>query len=264
MTESFDLLDRPEILQILFHPRRSPFRPGDGGPVRDVRIPVADGIAVGARAFIAGPQAPVILFFHGNGEIAADYNGIAPLYGQLGLTLLVVDYRGYGASDGMPTASSLVADAAAVHEALPEVLAGLGLVPSRVYVMGRSLGSASALEIAQRAGDGIAGLIIESGFAHTLPLITRLSGLRVEGADERRHGFGNLDKIARVTVPTLIIHGIEDWIIPVEDGEALYQHSGASEKRLVTIPEAGHNDLLMIGRRPYFDAIAELTEVAAR
>jgi hypothetical protein len=264
MTETFDLLDRPEILQILFHPRRSAFRPADSGPVRDVRIPVADGVAVGGRAFIASAEGPVVLYFHGNGEIAADYDGIAPLYTRLGLTLLVVDFRGYGTSDGTPTASSLIADAAAVHQALPEVLADLGLTPSRVYVMGRSLGSASALEIAQRAGDGIAGLIIESGFAHTFPLIARLSGLRAEGADESRHGFGNLDKIARVTVPTLIIHGVEDWIIPVEDGEALYEHSAASEKRLVTIPNAGHNDLLMIGRRPYFEAIAELTEVSAR
>ena len=122
--------------------------------------------------------------------------------------------------------------------------------------MGRSLGSAAAVEIARHAGDGIDGLIIESGFAYTLPLLATL-GLRwdVQRTDEARDGFGNLDKIAQVRVPTLIIHGQDDWLIPVENAHALYEHSGAADKRLLTVPGAGHNDLMVLGSAQYFEAI---------
>ena len=62
----------------------------------------------------------------------------------------------------------------------------------------------------------------------------------------------------RVTVPTLVIHGEEDWIIPFSDGRRLYEASPAAEKRLLRIEGAGHNDLMMVGVRAYFQAIAEL------
>ncbi len=256
--QTLDVLDRPEVGEILFHPRRNVFPPRDTADTRSLRIPVAPDVAIGGKVFIARPDAPVILFFHGNGEIASDYDDIARLYRRIGITLFVADYRGYGISEGDPTATTLVADARIIHDRSRDLLAGLGLTPPGLFVMGRSLGSASALEIATHAGSGIAGLIIESGFADTLALVRRLGGPPLAGADEARDGFGNLRKIAKVTVPTLIIHGTEDWIIPYADAEALHRHCGAAEKRLVTIAGAGHNDLLATGQRPYFEAIRDL------
>jgi pimeloyl-ACP methyl ester carboxylesterase len=253
---SLELLDRPEVSRVLFHPRRDP--PNRPLPlrVRSLQIQVDRGIAVSARLHRANPDGPTILFFHGNGEIASDYDGISPLYTSLGINLLVVDYRGYGSSDGQPRASHLLADAVKVYERADSIFLENGLRAKSLFVMGRSLGSAAAIEIAWHAGAEIAGLIIESGFAYTLPLLVTL-GLRLEltETDESRVGFGNMDKIAQIHVPTRIIHGQDDWLIPVENGRALYEHSGATDKKLVTIPHAGHNDLLFTGQEPYFDAL---------
>jgi pimeloyl-ACP methyl ester carboxylesterase len=253
---SLELLDRPEVLRVLFHPRRDP--PDRPLPlrVRSLQIQVDEGIAVSARLHRANPHGPTMLFFHGNGEIASDYDGISPLYTSLGINLLVVDYRGYGSSDGQPRASHLLADAVTVYKTVGSILVENELRVRPLFVMGRSLGSAAAIEIAWHAGAEIAGLIIESGFAYTLPLLVTL-GLRMEltETDEARDGFGNLDKIAQIHVPTLIIHGQDDWLIPVKNGRALYEYSGATDKRLVTIPHAGHNDLLFTGQEPYFDAL---------
>ena len=252
------LLDRPEVLAVLFHPRReSPSKAMAG--VELVSVPVEPGVSVGGRLYRAQRESPIILYFHGNGEIAADYDDLAPLYTEMGITLLVMDYRGYGTSDGTPTVTNLATDAMTVFNALDEICPANDLAPAQRYLMGRSLGSAAALEIASRVPQGIAGLIIESGFANTFPLLARL-GLHVAGASEERDGAGNLAKIRQIATRTLIIHGEEDFLIPISEAEELYKHSAAKEKRLVRIPNAGHNDLMVVGMRQYFGAIREFVE----
>jgi pimeloyl-ACP methyl ester carboxylesterase len=254
---SYDVLDRPEVGGVLFYPRRD-VGTGRGQPgTFPARIRVAPDVEIGGRIFAAQPTDPAILYFHGNGEIASDYDTIAPFYTRLGISLFVVDYRGYGSSDGAPTASAMLADALACFaQARAELQRAAALEPEHLYLMGRSLGSAAALEIADHAGDAVDGVIIESGFAYTFPLIERIGFLQVNDAFEYKDGFGNLEKIARLRRPTLIIHGERDWIIPFGDAEALYEASPAATKQLVAIPGAGHNDLMMVGRRTYFDAIA--------
>lgn len=252
---SFALLDRPEVAQILFHPRpEGPWVGGSSG--KPVSVAVADGVSVGGWLFPAQtPEAPVIVHFHGNGEIAAEYADIAQVYNQLGLALLAFDYRGYGASTGQPTASALIADATACFDAVPGLLTEAGLAPSATFVMGRSLGSAAALQVADTRQDRLAGMIIESGFAYTIALGERLSGMTIPGADEAQHGFGNDEKVARIALPTLILHGSEDWIIPVDDAHVLERLSAAADKKLVVIPRVGHNDIIHAGAQTYFTAL---------
>jgi pimeloyl-ACP methyl ester carboxylesterase len=129
-----------------------------------------------------------------------------------------------------------------------------GLAPARLYVMGRSLGSAAAIEIAARADKRLAGLIIESGFANTVALLARL-GLQVRGADEERDGFGNAAKLSRIALPVLILHGQDDVLIPASDAHELHRRCASPDKQLVLIPRAGHNDLMMVGMKTYLDAI---------
>jgi len=248
-------LDRPEILRILFNPRPDLFSKRDDG--RDVSIPVAEGVQVGGRLHVAEKDSPLILLFHGNGEIASDYDGIAPLYNAMGISLLVADYRGYGRSDGTPTSSALLDDAVATYRSVRDILSEQRLDVSRLFIMGRSLGSAAALEIASRVKNEIRGLIIESGFAYSFALIERLGGLLPARMSEEEGGFNNAGKMRQVKVPTLIIHGEDDFIIPIADGKALFDHCKAEDKRFVSIPDAGHNDLLLRGREQYFGAIRE-------
>lgn len=248
------ILDDPKLLNVLFYPRKQIGLPFSTFERRDIQIELEDGIILGGRLYPAGETDPLILFFHGNGEIAADYDGIAPHYKKESITLLVVDYRGYGRSTGYPTASALLTDSVAVFNALDGIIFENSLDPAQLYVMGRSLGSAAAIEVAINSGDHLSGMIIESGFAHTFSLLSRL-GISIKDADEERDGFGNLSKIMRLELPTLIIHGQEDMLIPPTEGLALYESCAAEHKQLVMIQGAGHNDLLYRGMDKYFHSI---------
>jgi hypothetical protein len=130
-----------------------------------------------------------------------------------------------------------------------------------MVAMGRSLGSASALELANCYKDRLGGLIIESGFAYAAPLL-QLLGVNVQrlGFTEEI-GFRNVDKIRFFDKPTLIIHAEKDQIIPFSQAEALYQASGASRKTLLQVVGAGHNDLFAHGFNEYMAAIGTLIEV---
>ena len=172
-------LDNPLITSMLFYPRAD--RPGSShiAGAFDGSIPVEDGVSLGYRFYVHQADAPVILYFHGNGEIASDYDGIARLFFEIGTSLLVVDYRGYGWSTGSPLASTLLSDAEAVVPALPSVLSNAKVGDVPVFLMGRSLGSAPAVHLAYTFPDRFKGLIIESGFAD-IPSVMRRLGIQPE------------------------------------------------------------------------------------
>lgn len=253
LSPDYTLLDRPDVLATLFHPRREPAGV-EAGPAHDLLIPVATGQTIGARWHMGPATGPNLLFFHGNGEIVADYDELGPLYNSLGINLLAVDYRGYGRSSGTPSVSAMMADC---HRILSfgEDWLRRNNYSGPLILMGRSLGSASVLELAAAYPDRIHGLILESGFAYAAPLL-RLLGIDPEriGFDERA-GFANLDKIRSYPGPTLIIHAEYDHIIPYADSEALFAASPAQAKYHVKIPGANHNDIFFRGMQAYLDAV---------
>jgi hypothetical protein len=254
-------LDRPEVLNFLFHPRREPVLAGSmaSASVHDVLIPVEESVQLGARFHVHNPSFVNLLFFHGNGEIVADYDDMGAVYQRIGVNFCPVDYRGYGRSSGEPSCSTLIRDAHAVMDFLTGWLREKGCTGPLV-VMGRSLGSAPAIELAATERHPIRGLIIESGFAYTIPLL-RLLGLDVDrlGLSEKE-AVGNHLKIARIRQPTLIIHAEFDRIIPFSDARTLYESSAAKEKWLVKIPDAGHNDIFYQGLTQYMAAVKSFTE----
>lgn len=250
-------LDRPEILRVLFHPRIEYGADAKPPGATDVLIPVDEAVVVGARFHMAHPSAPNILFFHGNGEIAADYDDIGPLYNRLRLNFLAADYRGYGQSTGKPTVTAMIRDCHIILEYSAKWLEANGY-SGPLLVMGRSLGSASALELASRYKDRLSGLVIESGFAYTGPLL-KLLGINLEAVDfNEEKGPGNLEKIKTWDKPALIIHAEFDHIIGFSEGKALYHACPSADKTLLKIPGATHNDIFVRGLSDYMNAVRDL------
>lgn len=218
----------------------------------DESVPVSDGVSLGARLYTADPAAPTLLYFHGNGEVAADYDDIAPMYHEAGANLCVVDFRGYGRSGGMPSFASLVGDAAPAVAWFHDTLDARGYGARRL-IMGRSLGSQSALEAAAHHADRFAGLIIESGAGGVRRLLDRL-GL-ADSPEAETLAAQHEQKLRAIRLPTLLIHGEWDDLVPLQTAVELYDLLEATERELVVIPRAGHNDLLWTGRTQYFDAV---------
>lgn len=250
-------LDRPEVLTAVFHPRPE-LGPAPVDPhIKDHWIQVEKGIQVGARFHLASPAGANLLFFHGNGEIVADYDQLGPLYNRLGINFLAADYRGYGRSNGQPTVSGMMTDCHTILDFVRAWMAGNDFT-GPLIVMGRSLGSASAIELVSAHGDDIDALIVESGFAFAIPLL-RLLGVYPEALGlSEESGFSNLDKIRSFKGPTLIIHAEYDHIIPFSDAKALFEASTAQDKSLLKIKEANHNDIFLRGLNPYMGAIQAL------
>ena len=250
-TVDYSALDDISISMNAFYPRKnwSATPPGSS----DHAVPVNGEISLSCRFFPAGVEAPTILFFYGNGETATDYNGIAPVYNQSGLNFFVSDYRGYGRSGGWPSFTAMLSDAHVVLEYAAGLLASEGHT-GRLFVMGRSMGRHSAFELAANCGDRLSGVIIESGrpilgnFVYTLP---PQQAKALEAA--------YMDKVCSITIPTLVIHGEEDELAPVQQAVLMHESFASEDKRILTIPGAGHNDLLYRGLNKYFAAIREFT-----
>jgi pimeloyl-ACP methyl ester carboxylesterase len=248
------LFDRPEILMALFHPRPEwSFNIAPKG-VETLMVPVERDVDIQAQVHLASPKAPNIVFFHGNGEIAADYQEIAPFYTDRMINLIVVDYRGYGRSSGTPTVSAMMKDGRTIFSFFKNWFVEKQLT-GKLIIMGRSLGSAPALEIAHCHQDELDGLIIESGFAYASPLL-RLMGVDMEELGLREEQcFKNVEKISGFRKPTLIIHSQFDHIIALEEGEILFNACPAKEKRFLRVAGANHNNIFFAGMTDYMERI---------
>lgn len=253
-------LDRPEIGKLLFYPRTCGKTAPPAGAT-DIDIEAAPGIYIGCRLFTADKQAPTILFFHGNGEIVTDYDEVGSMYTEQNINFLITDFRGYGWSGGSPSYSSLLDDSHILYKKLRQYLTDNGYNPD-LLIMGRSLGSACAIELASTYNDEIKGLIIESGFAQTLALAKTL-GIDITALDiSEEDTFNNVAKIRKITKPTFILHGQMDTLIPLWQAEKLHAECGARSKELQMIPGANHNTMMAVGGIYYFQAIKQFVDRA--
>jgi alpha-beta hydrolase superfamily lysophospholipase len=258
MAENSNPLDSPQVNQILFHPRVTAETQAPENSV-NISLEVEPGIQLGCRFFQTNTAAPTILFFHGNGEIVDDYNDVAPFYLDQNINFFVTDYRGYGWSSGTPSVSSLLKDSNTIYTSARNYLKDNGF-SDILFIMGRSLGSACAIEIAAQHDDDIQGLILESGFAETLPLASALGiDLSTYGIEEEQT-FNNAGKIRKVTKPTFILHGQLDGLIPLWQAEKLHAECGARSKELQVVPGADHNSLIAVGGVYYFQAIKQFVD----
>jgi pimeloyl-ACP methyl ester carboxylesterase len=253
---NYSKLDQPEVLQTIFHPRCESYPTSPPANAVDMEIPVAEGVLLHGRFYLASNEEPNILFFHGNGEIVSDYDTIGPFYTKYGMNFLAVDYRGYGRSTGSPTVTAMLQDTHIILAAAKKWLSAAEH-SGPLMVMGRSLGAAAALELASSHSEDITGLIIESGFATTLPLLMTL-GVDVAGLGiTEEDGFRNVRKISTFTKPTLLIHGQYDEIIPLNSAAILQSQSPARSKELQVVPGASHNTIISRAGELYFSVIKQ-------
>jgi alpha-beta hydrolase superfamily lysophospholipase len=256
----YSSLDQPFLLQFIFYPRKD-FTPCPGNAF-DLSISVGDSTFISCRFYTGHHEWPWILFFHGNGEVVSDYDEISTFYHQKKMNLVVTDYRGYGASTGTPTLTHLAQDALIIFKEVREELSRRNLRKD-LWVMGRSLGSISAVELAYRHQEKMKGLIIESGFPSVVRIMFHL-GIPAQAMGLEKIDQECLERIEKIFLPTLIIHGDHDSLVPLENAEAIYQHLGTQEKRLLVIPSATHNDIMLVGFKDYFNAIQQFIEKTDR
>jgi pimeloyl-ACP methyl ester carboxylesterase len=171
---------------------------------------------------------------------------------------VVADYRGYGASTGIPTLTDLAHDSHVILKEVREELSRRNL-RSDLWVMGRSLGSISALELAYEHQAVLKGLVIESGFPSVVRIMTHL-GMPAHGLGLEKIDQACLERIKKIFLPTLIIHGDQDWLVPLQNARDLYHHLGTQEKELLIIPSATHNDIMLVGFKDYFKALQRFVE----
>lgn len=252
MQKPYKELDQSSLVMYLFHPRLQHSDPPRGA--RDLHVPVAKEVSLVCRVYPSVEWAPWILYFHGNGEVASDYDMLAHHYTERRLNLLVADYRGYGASGGSPSFHHLAADAALVFDYVREQLDPDHVCPW--FVMGRSLGSIPALELASSRADALSGLIVESGFLSAAALVEDL-GIPFHG------DLTPVEEYARnlsssIQLPALVVHGDRDSLVSPERGRELHAAlPGARGSGPLFISGADHNNIFFVDTARYMETLSD-------
>ena len=238
------LIDNPTVSNIVFYPRKIPIPKETDPSIKVLKFQIDKNILIGGFLYLNNPRYPTILLFHGNGEIAADYQYFSNFFFQCGVNLAVVDFRGYGFSSGKPYYTSLITDALPIYNKFYEWMISNSISDS-IFILGRSLGSICASEIGSHNPESLHGIIFESGFASIYDMMSRL--FRITGSEitpEFLSEYSNDTRIRKFEKPVLVIHGTNDFIIPSSQGQLIYESVPESvEKKLVLIEGAGHNDI---------------------
>jgi alpha-beta hydrolase superfamily lysophospholipase len=227
--------------------------------VQEMDIPVADGDRMQhVHAWwwaSASPGAPAVLYLHGSRwNLTGQLSRIEELH-DFGFSVLAIDYRGFGRSDGVASEPAVYQDARAAWARL----ARLEPDATKRYIYGHSLGGAVAIDLASWLSRGDApvparGLIVESTFTTLADMARAVSydWLPVQWILSQK--FDSVSKIARVRIPVLVVHGEADRYVPVRFSRLLYQAARAP-KRLLLIEGASHNNSMRVGRDEYHAAL---------
>lgn len=177
-----------------------------------------------------GERRPLVIFFHGNGEVIDYLPEQVEGFRELGMAVLLVEYPGFGRSSGSPSENSITETAVAAYD---NVLKRDEVDPARIVLFGRSLGGGAACAVAARRPS--AALILQSTFTSTKTFARRFlaPGFLV------RDLFDNGAVVAAYRQPILLLHGSRDTTIPPEHSRKLQRLSPRA--RLVEFP-CGHND----------------------
>jgi len=195
----------------------------------------------------ADPKRGVVLFCHGNaGNISHRLDSIRQFH-ELGLSVLIFDYRGYGQSSGKPTEKGTYRDADAAWHYLVEQR---GIPPAHIILFGRSLGAPIAADLATR--QTAAAVILESAFTSVPDVAARFyPWLPVRWLS--RYQYNTEKKLANIHSPVMIVHSRDDEIIEYANGERLFE--AANEPKQFLELRGGHNDGFMVSGKGYIQGL---------
>ena len=214
---------------------------------QSVKLTLSNNTKIAGWYFPHPDATKTLLFFHGNGGNISHRGDSIYIFHKLKLNVLIIDYPGYGDSEGSPSEEGLYQSATAAWHYL---LSDKKVKANDIIIFGRSLGGAVAADLASRVTAG--GLILESTFSSVLdivdidfPLLSHFIYLR--------YSFDSQYKLQKVTVPVLVIHSPGDGVIPFELGQKIFSGVTA-EKKFLQI-EGGHNDGFMQSIQRYMQSL---------
>ena len=220
---------------LIYHPARELVAdPGSVGlPFRDVEFVAADGVRLHGW-LVQGRRPLTLLWCHGNaGNISHRVGKLRRFAAEVGVGVLLFDYRGFGRSEGAPTEAGLVRDTQAARGALIRE----GVDPAHLVYFGESLGAAPAIDLALAAPP--LALVLEAPFTS----IAAMAHQVLPGAGAlMKTRWDSLSKIPRVRAPLLVLHGDRDEVVPFGQGRALFD-AAQTPKAFVAVTGAGHNDV---------------------
>jgi hypothetical protein len=240
----------------IYFPAKYPegnWRIKDQLPAEDCYFKTRDGLKLHGWFVNSSGAKSTLLWLHGNaGNITHRLDNLVKLH-RLGVNVFIIDYRGYGQSQGHPSEQGLYNDAQAAYDYL---LQTRRINAQNIYFFGRSLGGAVAIDLALK--NSCAGVIAESTFT-SLPDIGRELYPFLPVKLVTRERYDSLAKIAKIKVPILILHGDADEIVYIEHGRRLFEAAN-QPKEFYSIKGAGHNDTYMVGGMAYFEKIREFID----
>lgn len=210
----------------------------------ELHVTTSDGVRLHGW-WIPADRSLVVLLFHGNAGNVSHRLDRAKLFAEhLGVDLFLVDYRGYGLSQGRPSEAGLFRDGLAIYDEARR----RGFRPERIVLLGESLGCAVAVEVA--LARPVAAVALETPFL-SVPALARKHYPFVPTFLVRSK-FDAESRIARVAVPKLILAAGRDEIAPPSHARRLFDLA-QPPKELYVIPAAGHNDTYVAGGEPYLE-----------
>lgn len=229
-----------------------------GLPVEDVWLHTSEGVKLHAW-WIAGPGAEfTFVAFHGNAANIANRAEIYDLLWRVPANVLAVEYRGYGKSEGKPDEAGLYLDAQAAYEYL---LKERGIAPWRIVVVGHSLGTAVAADLASKREVG--GVVLEAPFASGAAVARRVYPFLPGLGWAVKSKFETSKKLAQVRAPLLVVHCTNDPVIPFALGEEVFR-AAREPKTFLRIDGYCHEEASLIAPEIYQEKLREFLAALPR
>ncbi len=228
--------------KLIFHPfKELETNPSSIGlKYEDIYLVTKDKVKIHGWFIPINSNSKTILFFHGNAGNISHRIDIIEMLSKLGMNVFIIDYRGYGKSKGKPSEKGIYIDALSSYEYL---INQKKINPDDIIVYGKSIGTTAAVDLSSKVN--ISKLIVDSGLTSAkemskiiMPYVPAGLFLSVK--------FDSINKIEKINCPKLIIHSVDDEIIPFSMGQKLFKKAGQPKQFYEST--GGHNDFLYLNK----------------